>query len=426
MGASFDGAGRLVTSSQDGWVRLYAEDQYAHPIKKFRLKDLRPWTAVFSPDGKRVAVSYADIPKVVVLSGSDLTKLFEADSSGITDGDFASVGWSQDGRFLFAGGKQQQDGSLIRRWSDGGKGAFTDIHTSSNTITVILGLKSGSTLFAGTTDFGLINADTSVQKLQGEGGVDLSSIGVRGLLASTNGTVVEVKALEPSHNYRFSLTERRVYTDPPPDASLLPPGQATIATGRLRAIIRTLSSIELDPNELMRSLDVVPGERKFVLGGDFSVRLFDQRGHELWRQAVPGSVWHVNVTRDGQLVVVAYGDGTIRWLRVSDGKELLAVFIHPDGKRWVAWTPNGYYDASVGGDELIGWHVNNGLDRAPDFFPAARFRDQYNRPDIVALVLKTLDVDKAVDQANAASGRTTAAAVTAETLPPVAKLNLAS
>jgi hypothetical protein len=70
--------------------------------------------------------------------------------------------------------------------------------------------------------------------------------------------------------------------------------------------------------------------------------------------------------------------------------------MHPDGKRWIAWTPQGYYDASVGGDELIGWHVNHGYDQAPDFYTVSQFRDQCNRPDIVALVLKTLDVDEAV------------------------------
>jgi hypothetical protein len=77
------------------------------------------------------------------------------------------------------------------------------------------------------------------------------------------------------------------------------------------------------------------------------------------------------------LVVVAYGDGTIRWHRLLDGKELLALFIHPDGQRWIIWTPQGYYDASLGVDELIGWHVNQGLDRAPDFYPASRFRDRF-------------------------------------------------
>ena len=47
--------------------------------------------------------------------------------------------------------------------------------------------------------------------------------------------------------------------------------------------------------------------------------------------------------------------------------------MHKDGKRWVLWTPEGYYDASPGAEDLIGWHVNLGLDRDADFVPAIRF-----------------------------------------------------
>ncbi len=51
----------------------------------------------------------------------------------------------------------------------------------------------------------------------------------------------------------------------------------------------------------------------------------------------------------------------------------------------------------------------------------AQFRDKFNRPDIVALVLTTLDVDEAVRKANAASGRKAAIPV-AKGLPPVVKI----
>ena len=100
-------------------------------------------------------------------------------------------------------------------------------------------------------------------------------------------------------------------------------------------------------------------------------------------------------------------DGTVRWHRLSDGKELLALFIHPDGQRWIAWTPQGYYDASLGADELIGWHVNHGYDRAPDFYPVSQFRDRFYRPDVIQRVLQTpnLDVEEAVRDADKAAGR---------------------
>lgn len=122
---------------------------------------------------------------------------------------------------------------------------------------------------------------------------------------------------------------------------------------------------------------------------------------------------------DGRLVVAALGDGTVRWYRASDGVELLAFFLHADKKRWVAFTPSGYYAASPGGEDLIGWQVNNGTDQAADFFPASQYRERFYRPDVVALVLKTLDETAAVQQAQ------TARRETVQPAPNAAKLKKA-
>ena len=119
----------------------------------------------------------------------------------------------------------------------------------------------------------------------------------------------------------------------------------------------------------------------------------------------PGAARGVNVSADGEILLVACRDGTIRWLRWKDGEELLALFVQPQTRKWVAWTPSGYYMASAGGEDLIGWHVNRGWDQEADFFAASQFRAQYNRPDIVRLVLQTRDEAEAVRRANAASDR---------------------
>ena len=92
-------------------------------------------------------------------------------------------------------------------------------------------------------------------------------------------------------------------------------------------------------------------------------------------------------------------------------------------KRWVAWTPQGYYDASSGADDLIGWQVNRGYDKAPDFFPGSQFRDHYYRPDVIARVLDTLDANAAVRDADQAAGRPKAkAAPVATLLTPIVQI----
>ena len=121
--------------------------------------------------------------------------------------------------------------------------------------------------------------------------------------------------------------------------------------------------------------------------------------------SAPSAAWGVNFSGDGEVLAVAYGDGTIRWRRWSDGQELLALFVDATDRSWVAWTPTGYYMASPGGEDLIGWHVNRGWAQQADFFPASRFSARFNRPDIVQLVLKTRDEAEAIKQANETAKR---------------------
>jgi hypothetical protein len=261
----------------------------------------------------------------------------------------------------------------------------------------IVGLKSGSMLFLHEVGFGLIGPDTKAHQLQQSlSRLNMQSHEVGPLRVSADGSTVQVEAYQPRQVYRFALGKRQIDINPEQDSALLDPITHDVPGLVVRnwegSPTPTVNGapINLELDEYALSVALVPNAQRFVLGADWSVRLIDERGHEIWARDVPGEGWHVNVTADGRLLVVAYGDGTIRWLRLADGIELLALFIHPDGKRWVAWTPQGYYDANVGGDELIGWQVNHGYDRLPDFHPVWQFRDRFNRPDVIQRVLHAL------------------------------------
>jgi hypothetical protein len=244
------------------------------------------------------------------------------------------------------------------------------------------------------------------------------------LRISGNGETVEVDSWDPRHTYRFALSRRQIDVDQKADASLLAPATETLGLSvsnwqNSTAPAVNGTSLKLDPYEISRSLALVPATKHFVLGAEWSLRLFDHDGHEVWpARPVPGEAWQVNVTADGRLIIAAFDDGTIRWFRVSDGEPVLALFIHPDGNRWIAWTPEGYYDASLGADDLIGWHINHGYDRAPDFYPVSQFRDRFYRPDVIQRVLRTpnLDVGEAVREADQAAGQPMAKTVPVSSL----------
>jgi WD40 repeat protein len=432
--AAFDRSERLVTGSYDGFVRLYAADRYEAPIARFDAPGRQVHSVAFSADGSRVAAGYFDTTNdVVVLSGADLKELFRPKAASGPRGAFDVVGWSEDGRFLYAGGFWRVDNlHQVRRWSNGGRGAFVDIPSAPQTIMEILGLrKNGRMLFASAANFGVIQADARTVSLQGLGIIDVTS-GRGPLRISANGETVQVDSWDPRHIYRFALSRRQIDVDPSADASLLAPateGAGLSVTNWEDSTAPAVNGtpLELQPYEHSESLAFVPGTEHFVLGTYWSLRLFDRSGHEVWpARPVPGTAWHVNVTADGRLIVAAFDDGTIRWFRVSDGEPVLALFIHPDGGKWIAWTPEGYYDASLGADDLIGWHINHGYDRAPDFHPVSQFRDRFYRPDVIQRVLKTpsLDITEAVREADQAAGRPMAkAAPVSSLLTPVVDIH---
>jgi WD40 repeat protein len=91
------------------------------------------------------------------------------------------------------------------------------------------------------------------------------------------------------------------------------------------------------------------------------------------------------------------------------------------GNEWVAWTPEGFYAASPGGERLVGWHVNNGTDQLGTFYPADRFTVLY-RPDVISRLAETGNVDRAVALADLVRGQKTERLDIADVLPPRVKI----
>ncbi|MFM8605584.1 MAG: caspase family protein, partial [Cyanobium sp.] len=186
---------------------------------------------------------------------------------------------------------------------------------------------------------------------------------------------------------RFDLAQRRLLL---PGAAA-PGGLAPRSTGLpIEGWFDTTSPtlagkpLPLEQYETSRSLAISADGSAFALGSEWAVRVFEADGRERWRTSTPGIAWLVNLSADGRFVVAALGDGTIRWYRSSDGSQALALFVHPDGQRWMQWTPEGFYDASPGGAELFGYHLNNGRDQPGTFISSAQLQQKFFRPDLIA------------------------------------------
>jgi len=429
-GADFSADGGLGIASYDGFMRLY--DANLRLRAKFAGPGGRNAESIsFSRDGREIAVGYFDSDVVDVFAAGILKRLFSSDAGGSRTGNLSRVLWSSDGTTLFAGGQYQTADNLpVLAWAEQGRGGRV-VATSAprNTILDLRPYGRDGFAFASyTPEFGLVDDAGHLVLFKQPVTVDLSG-GARFDSRGTNFTVSgdgrEVRFVLWQNGFdawKFDVGAFDLAAAPTQPAGLHAAKVDGLAvTGWADDFAPKLNGalLAIQPHEAAHSLAVLPDSSGLVLGTEWWLRRFDATGRLVWKMPSPGAVWGVNLSSDGRIVIAACGDGTIRWHRASDGAELLALFVDAQDKRWVAWTPSGYYAASPGGEDLIGWHLNRGWTQEADFFPASRFSARFNRPDIVQLVLKTDDEAEAIREANETAKRKQDDAPIAAALPPV-------
>jgi WD40 repeat protein len=135
-----------------------------------------------------------------------------------------------------------------------------------------------------------------------------------------------------------------------------------------------------------------------------------------------GNIKHLAPSPDGRYLLAGGEDWTLYVFSPERPEPLLSLFA--TGHEWIAWTPEGYYAASAGGERLMGWQIDNGPDALASFYPAAQFRRSLYRPDVISRLLTEGSLERALAAANREPGRAHSEAVqVAEVLPPKATLS---
>lgn len=421
----------LVTASYDGNIRLYdvfaiAKNQSfknVAPIAKRQLSGgEHPRSVKFSPDGSKIAVGFKDTHNVNILSSKDLSLLYNPYAADISVGSLNSVAWSSDGQFLFAGGTYSRTFkgthySAIRRWKDGGRGSHVDIASGTdNPIMDLLTTPEGA--------LGYCSFDASIGFINSVGRLQLNILPAHGDFSfnrlvnvteiSTDASIIystfsilnasphsyngDVKLAKEIYDFIFSIKETKITKSPAQnlkqrmtlkkaDTSSLPveidsDGKAFLDKQLLNA----------EQYEKAHSIAVAYDMSSLVLGTDWHLRKYCSRGNIVWNVSASHPVEAVNISENGKYAVAAFGDGTIRWYNYATGKELLVLFLHADRKRWVLWTPEGFFDASPGAEDLIGWHLNRGRDKAAEFVSGSAMFKFFYRPDLVQAKFEGKDI----------------------------------
>lgn len=402
-GLAFAPDGRLLATSFDGRLRTYSAD--GRRLAAVSAPGGRqPMGIAVSPDGTRAAVGYQHTMRVDVLDAASLRLAFSVDTRGLSGGNLAVVAWRADGA-LAAAGSHGGGTSPIVLWPQGGRGDRRLLPGPSNTVMDLLTHRDGLAYCAFDPAFGLLDREGTASFVATPPMADLRAGRFKNFLVSTDGKRVRFGlGIAGAAPHLIDVGAATLTASPVSPTDLLAADTASLPvegwndTDNPRLAGRRLPTRDF---EMARSLAILPRRAGFILGTEWRLRSFDAAGRPVWRRPAPGPVWCVNVAREGRLVIAAYGDGTVRWHRASDGIELLALFVHTawpkfpakqnaEPRGWIMWTPSGHYLCSQGADQLIGWHVDRGMDRAADFYPAEVLAGNFRKPERIATALEAI------------------------------------
>jgi WD40 repeat protein len=432
-GTAFARDGRLATTSYDGSIRSYRYDPDSDGPNFHRVGEpfeapsrKKPRGVAYSPDGKLLAVGYFDVAVVDILDGTTLERVGGYKPANVKTPITGAhlVAWSRDGQTLFAAGgvHDAQDGRLLFAWDRGGLSSEKRMtYCAPDTAAGVDALPDGRILVAALPCLGLMNAAGHPVWTVGSRVLDFRT---QELKASVDGSLVDFNDyLTPAAKLRFDLRSLTLSSPTPNDGLTFAPLRKGLTIGGWRTS-PTLNArpIPLEPDDVARSVAIAPDAKRFFLGSGFALTAFDDTGTPRWRWHSRNEVWAVNATTDGRIVVAADGDGAIRWHRADDGRELLALQVLPNGKEpakwdWVLWTPEGFYEATPGAQDVLKWVVNHGPDKAATTRPVSAIAKLHRR-NALPHVLDRLETEHAVGVDVISQARFDVQAATGSAKPP--------
>ncbi|MBP9712061.1 MAG: caspase family protein [Sterolibacterium sp.] len=420
----FDAAQRLFATCRH---LLISYDEHG-PL---RLREAaRPTTfrrGALSPDGRRLAVAYAgsgtnaganagthvdgNAQPLAVWSTDDLTPLYDVElpaAEAALHGDLVPA-WSPGGNFLYAAGRRQSAriaGNTLFKWDQEGRGAVQRLPADRADIFDLRIRRDGTPLMATSNgNVETLDVRNQLATLIRSDTVDSDNRPDALWVAADGRTVAYSDDDDGRERFVFSHDTRTLlpWADYKNPATLLPPnrqGNPQISGWQLaHRFACNDGTVDLG-DSTAQNLAMLRNGQGFAIGTEDQVMFFDGHCRRVWESRTQARAIATQIAEAGGYVISQDEAGVIRWFRIIDGTKVLSIYASQKGRSWVAWTPEGFYDASPDGEKLIGWHLNRNRTRAADFYPAARFRELYHDPAAITLALDPAraDTPRALDQ----------------------------
>ena len=404
---------RLVSASYDGTLRLWnlpANLSLESSIdglkyRKMQRHDGGVRGVAFAPNGEYIVSGGTDGKLVLWKGNGTFMKEFDAYPGNLT-----TVSFSADSAKIIAAGTGNfqanvyavPSGERLSTFGEHTNSVFASAFFENNLIATGGG---DNTIYAWNADTGVLKS-----RMAGKGNTVWAVAfgdGHRVAFGNTDGSPENFDGIPQEHpNYfplekSFDFQSMALHRTPPSEEEF-----TRVQTHYLLTQLRLLSPYELQTGPettiaIDRSSDglirafTLTKTGEVVIGSSFSLKLYTAQG-DLVREFSGhlGEVFSVSISRDGRLLASSGDDQTIRLWNPATGECLAILFVSSDHE-WICWTPQGYYSASERGERYIGWHLNQGLEQAAGFHPAAVFRPVFSHPDLVTGVIRHGSLNRA-------------------------------
>ena len=160
-------------------------------------------------------------------------------------------------------------------------------------------------------------------------------------------------------------------------------------------------------------------------GSNGQLKIYNQQGKEIASLiGHTGDIW--SIALQGDRLVSGGDDQNIKiWdlsvldEGVSELSAMLSLFVSSEGE-YVAWSEGGYFASSVGGDQYVGYHINQGADSEARYVGSDKYFDTLYRPDVIGAIWQLGSEKKAL--AYASKNTKTKSIDPAHALPPLLTL----
>jgi len=401
----------VATSSHDGRIRLYDSKGTLQDVITFD-EESRPTAIRINQQKNILAVGFLGLPKVSVIYLNEGNRIADLSTDCFTNqSNTPRVFWNNDNLYSY-GSYEGSGGAPLYKWTMK-NGVFSNcerIQTTRRNFSDIDVLSDTQLAFA-TTDpsVGIFSLETNKEFVRGTPVADFRDSSNRFYVSSRADKVI-FPAGKDGEQWEFNFFERTLTK-----ANGLEKLQAEAGlTRNTRHNGNTENSPSLPTEKLVVNGITMPAEPyeiindyveyengNVALATEFGVLLV-ANGAAVARHTTASHTEAITLSADQQTLVVLLADGTIKWFSAVSLEPYFTFFPNvlsvADEPQWVGWSEDGYYISSIYGDELIGWHLNNGIDKTADFYTALQYERILYRPDLVDNIFKTAGTQSAQEQ----------------------------